>query len=241
MVYIGMNRYENGKIYKVVDNGYNLCYIGSTCEKLSKRMERHRAKYKQYLKGKKLDTNVVYIFNEYGMENCKIELIENFPCENKEELGNREGYYIENLKCVNKRVEGRSKQEYYLPRKDYFNECARNYHEEHKEEISERKKKYYEERKEEITEKKREQYKENKDKIKEQYKQNREVILERTRGYYQREPILCKCGKTVCKSGLRRHERSITHQHYLTSSTEETEHINNTKQFELHKLKPLIP
>ena len=47
-----MNRYENGKIYKIVDVGYNKMYIGSTCESLSKRMERHRASYKHYLKGK---------------------------------------------------------------------------------------------------------------------------------------------------------------------------------------------
>ena len=44
-----MNRYENGKIYKIVDVGYNKCYIGSTCESLSKRMERHRKQYKEYI------------------------------------------------------------------------------------------------------------------------------------------------------------------------------------------------
>ena len=48
MVNIGMNRYENGKIYKITDVGYNKCYIGSTCENLSKRMERHRKQYKEY-------------------------------------------------------------------------------------------------------------------------------------------------------------------------------------------------
>ena len=37
MVNIGMNRYENGKIYKITDVGYNKCYIGSTCESLSKK------------------------------------------------------------------------------------------------------------------------------------------------------------------------------------------------------------
>ena len=32
---------------------FNLCYIGSTCAKLSKRMERHGADYKIYVGGKK--------------------------------------------------------------------------------------------------------------------------------------------------------------------------------------------
>ena len=30
------NKYQNSKIYKIVDVGYNKCYIGSTVEELSK-------------------------------------------------------------------------------------------------------------------------------------------------------------------------------------------------------------
>ena len=41
MINRDMNRYEHGKIYKIVDNGYNKCYVGSTCESLSQRMARH--------------------------------------------------------------------------------------------------------------------------------------------------------------------------------------------------------
>jgi len=37
-----MNRYEKGQIYKVVDIGYNMCYIGSTCQSLSKRFYKHK-------------------------------------------------------------------------------------------------------------------------------------------------------------------------------------------------------
>ena len=54
--------------------GLNLCYIGSTCPKLSKRMERHGADYKIYVGGKKHFTTVRKIFNEYGNENCKLDL-----------------------------------------------------------------------------------------------------------------------------------------------------------------------
>ena len=42
MVGSGMNRYENGKIYKITDFGFNKMYIGSTTESLKKRLERHR-------------------------------------------------------------------------------------------------------------------------------------------------------------------------------------------------------
>ena len=43
----------HGNIYKIVVVGYNLCYLGSTREKSSKIMERHRADYKIYVDGKK--------------------------------------------------------------------------------------------------------------------------------------------------------------------------------------------
>ena len=66
----------HGNIYKIVVVGYNLCYLGSTCEKLSKRMERHRAEYKNYVDGKKhFTTSYQYQMN---MEKRKSELIENY-------------------------------------------------------------------------------------------------------------------------------------------------------------------
>ena len=77
-----MNKYENGKIYKITDVGYNKCYIGSTCENLSKRMTHHRTSYFEYGRGQKKTRDVptvVGIFAEYGLENCKIELIEDYP------------------------------------------------------------------------------------------------------------------------------------------------------------------
>ena len=105
------NKYHNGKIYKITDIAYNKCYIGSTCEELSQRMARHRAKYKHFLKGGEvLNTRSFDLFNEYGVENCKIELIQYFKCDTLQELRRREGEHIKNTECVNKRVEGRTKK-----------------------------------------------------------------------------------------------------------------------------------
>ena len=79
--------YQNSKIYKIVDNGYNLCYYGSTVQPLSKRLSGHRKEYTQYMGGKRSRPTTVYqIFDEYGIENCKIELAELFPCNIKAEL-----------------------------------------------------------------------------------------------------------------------------------------------------------
>ena len=41
-------------------------------------MERHRAGYKTYADGKKDFTTSEQVSDEYGKENCKIELIENY-------------------------------------------------------------------------------------------------------------------------------------------------------------------
>ena len=141
-----MNRYENGKIYKITDVGYNKCYIGSTCESLSKRMERHRKQYKEYIKGRmKKKTTAIDIFNEFGIENCKIELIENYPCQSKEELFKREGGHIKATECVNRQIAGRTQQEWKLDNPEQAREYyergkarARAYYHKHKEEIIEK-------------------------------------------------------------------------------------------------------
>ena len=46
------------------------------------------------------------MFEEFGLDNCKIELIENFPCNNREELHAREGYHIQQTECINKATPG---------------------------------------------------------------------------------------------------------------------------------------
>ena len=108
MVDSGMNRYSKGKIYKVVNIGYNKMYIGSTVESLSKRMERRRSKYKEYLRGDGDNTRVYWLFDEFGVENCRIELIENYPCNGREELEAQEGKHQQNNKCINKVIAGRT-------------------------------------------------------------------------------------------------------------------------------------
>ena len=72
--------------------GLNLCYIGSTCAKLSKRMERHRADYIIYLGGKKHFT--------------KLDLVANYPCHSKHALLKREGFQIQTTEGVNRCVAG---------------------------------------------------------------------------------------------------------------------------------------
>jgi hypothetical protein len=117
------NKYINGKIYKITDNAYSECYIGSTLEILSRRMASHRSGYKRFQENKPVSYTCVYdIFIKYGLENCKIELIELVPCNTLMELRQKEGYYIKNSECVNKYIPGRSRQEYAIDNKDILKE-----------------------------------------------------------------------------------------------------------------------
>ena len=126
------NTYQKGKIYKITDIGYNKCYIGSTTEELSQRMARHRRKFKGFLNGGKCSHIRSYdLFNEYGVENCKIELIEYFKCDTMQELRRREGEHIKNTDCVNKRIAGRTISEYRQDNKDKLKE----YREQNKDKI----------------------------------------------------------------------------------------------------------
>ena len=117
--HISNNKLENGRIYKITDIGYNECYIGSTVQPLSRRLANHRAKYTLYNKGQHHNVSVFRLFDKYSVENCKIELVEHYPCKDKEELQKREGYWIENTDCVNKCVAGRTRHEWHTShRKD---------------------------------------------------------------------------------------------------------------------------
>ena len=166
-----MNRYEKGKIYKIVSPDFEKCYIGSTTEPLSKRMERHRKLYKTYLETGNVDTRVRLIFDEYGIENCKILLIQNYPCESKEELLRKEGEYIQAMQCVNKCVAGRTPAEYKELYKDYFKQKRQEYYDKNKEYILNRNSEYKQQHKEQIDQRRHEYYEQNKQQINEENKQ----------------------------------------------------------------------
>ena len=226
-----MSKYQNGKIYKIVDVGYNKCYIGSTCEELSQRMARHRNRYTAYKSGKKGKTTCFNIFEEYGVENCKIELVEYCSCDTKEELRRKEGEYIKNTDCVNKIIAGRTVKQYREDNKDIISKNAKIYKEEHKERLiqyrkdnaeyfNQKKREQYIANKESINERHRQHYLENKESIsskhKEHYQQNKERVLAN-----QAQKIECPCGSIHRKGDKAKHEKSQKHQNYLKGLEEE--------------------
>ena len=79
--------YKNGKIYRVVCSETGRQYIGSTCSTLVKRLSNH--------KRKKNDCSC----KEFILP--KIFLIEDFPCDRREQLLSRERFFMESMDCVN--------------------------------------------------------------------------------------------------------------------------------------------
>jgi hypothetical protein len=148
-----MPDYNEGKIYKIIaeTNEDFLPYIGSSTQKLSKRMSQHRDNYKLFLEGKdRIRSKACDLFQKFGVKNCRIVLIENFPCKTIEELTSRERYWYDNIKNCNYQKTQRTIEEIV--------EYSKIYHNEHKEQISEKKKIHYQANKEEILKKHKEKF-----------------------------------------------------------------------------------
>ena len=93
-----------GKIYKLICE--DLTYYGSTTKKyLSSRLSHHKYCWKN---NSGLFTSKLL----FDKGEVKIYLVEEFECENKKELHERERYYIENYECVNKYIPTRTQKEY---------------------------------------------------------------------------------------------------------------------------------
>ena len=92
-----MSKYLQGKIYKLTSIHTDEIYIGSTCQRyLSNRLRCHRYDYINKLK------NNISSGNLFKLGDVKIELIENYPCNSREELCMREQYWLNTLpNCVN--------------------------------------------------------------------------------------------------------------------------------------------
>ena len=150
-----MVNYQNGKIYKLVCNTTGLVYFGSTCEPtLARRLHQHKNSYMCVNVKVKCTSTKVLENDNYG-----IFLVENYPCNNKDELRMRERFYIENNECVNKCIPIRFKEEKPLLDKGHYErnkteriENMKIYYMEHKQEIDEYQTAYREANKEKLRE-----------------------------------------------------------------------------------------
>lgn len=188
-----MVNYQNGKIYKLVNNVDDEIYIGSTCNPLSKRKSEH----KKNSKLEKCQNRPIYKhLIKIGWENVEIILIETYSCENKDELHKRERYWIDELKpSLNKVLPGRTEKEW---------------RDDNRTELLVKKREYYKNNIEVIRVKDKKRYEKNREEISEKYAINRDRISEKGK-----IKITCDCGSIVRKDTKARHQKTQRHKDYL--------------------------
>ena len=195
--------YKNAKIYTVRSHQTDLVYVGSTCSPLHKRLSQHKKASQSSLK------TTVQAILRFG--DAYIELHEEFPCDNVEQLRKREGEVIRSINCVNKRIEGRTKEEwnkqYYLQNRQQLNAVAKQWAEDNKEHVQELNRQSYEKNKDKVLERSKVHYEKNKEKR----------IAQQTKRYEQKKDeinkkvmcMVCQC--LVSKPHMLRHHQTPKH------------------------------
>jgi len=209
-----MPNYTDAKIYTIRSRSdENLIYVGSTTQKLTQRLAKHRSDCKMGRCYSLYD----YIINDDWCD-WYIELYEAYPCNSKEELFKKEGEIIRQIATINKRIAGRTKREYYEDNVENLKEKHKEYREGNAEKLKEYKKEHYENNKDKIKENSKKYRENNAEKLKEKRKNyrenNAEKLKEIDKKYYEKikeimkEKVCCDiCGAFIRKDGLTAHQK----------------------------------
>jgi hypothetical protein len=200
-----MPDYSKSVIYRL--DCLDLVYVGSTTQGLAVRKAEHHKRFKS---GTLIEKS--YLLYDLAEKNelslskdITIELIEECPCDNRDQLKAIEGKWIRQFKkdygdkCVNKQIAGRSKKQYQIDNEERLKEYRKKYGEINREQILEKKKKYYQENKETFAIKGKEYKLKNSDKIKKN----------------KSEKIVCECGCLIARNHLARHKKTKKHLEML--------------------------
>lgn len=132
-----------GYIYKISSPNLDKFYIGSTTQTLNKRFNNHKNKFKRFKQQKETKYSLFDLFELDNINNFKIE--ELVIVNDIIDLRRTEGEFIKmERNCVNKKIDGRTKQEYYMDNKEKINKYNNEYKQTHKEEIKEQQSTYFE-------------------------------------------------------------------------------------------------
>lgn len=90
--------YKKSKTFKLICNVTNLQFIGGCCEPLSSKKSHYLHEFRSKKNKQILNSPIRKVLEN---DNCSIILIENFPCDSKEELDARVYFHITQNICVN--------------------------------------------------------------------------------------------------------------------------------------------
>src|SRR5690349_9306869 len=133
-----MVNYQNSKIYKLWSDESDCLYIGSTTQPLHRRLSEHMSDMKS---GRRCTSTKM---REHS--NIRIELVEKFPCDSKEDLVAREGHYIRVNRdsVLNKYIAGRTDKEYETDNREKIIKQKKEYYVDNRESIRNQRKDYRE-------------------------------------------------------------------------------------------------
>ena len=210
--------YKTGRIYKIIHNQSNFCYVGSTFNQVRHRWQKHKDSHK-YCKHK---CSISKYFDKYGIKNFKCILIKEYSVVDRKHLRAIEQIWINKLNSINK---NNSIPFLWMDKKQLY------YRVNNKKKISERGKLYRERNRDKIRKKKSEYRKKNGkklcDKSKKYYQKNKERVRERGYIYrrknkdkikkYKSEKIKCECGQIIARNSKYRHVKTQKHIKKLQS------------------------
>lgn len=174
-----------GNVYKIITNQSNECYIGSTTNELRYRFRDHKTHYEQWKRGDIKKTSCSYdLFEQYGLENCKIMLIKKYEVSDRKHLLAYEQLWINKLNPINKRSIINIPR--FTQKFKYKQEIQKNpnYNKDHYERY----------------------LKNNPEQRKKKYEKNKEKMLEK-----RKERIECECGLKIQRGDIAKHKKTKNH------------------------------
>ena len=181
-----------GYIYKIICNLDNsFCYIGSTFSTLNKRFEEHKRVYKN----KYGEISIHKYFDQYGIDNFKIELIKSYNVIRTHQKDHKHLCVYETL-WINKTKNCVNKQAPFNPLRK---EKVKQHYEKNKEEIAEYKNNIMKKIKNKLLEKNK-KYRDN----------HKKEISEKAKQKFN-----CDCGGKYTLSGRAKHFKTIKHIKFL--------------------------
>ena len=179
--------FSKGKIYKITNDYNDDVYVGSTCDTLVKRFSKHKCDMNNSVK---MNSPLYKLMREIGIDRFAIYLIEEYPCDTKYELRQREGHHIRQIGTLNIYIAGRDDKEHYEDNRENKLKYQREYYNKNTTKVLDYHKDYYQN---------------NKEKIYDNYKKKIE------------EKLKCECGRQVSLYCLAKHKTTKIHLERMKS------------------------
>ena len=228
MAVIQNNKYNNSMVYTIRSPHTDNFYIGSTTQKLCKRFANHKSCHNSYVNN---TGNYITSFKIIELGDSYIELLEDINCDTKTQLEMREGELIRIHKdlCINKRIEGRTSEQYRQDnvdkRKQYdidnvnmIKQQRYQYRQDNADKIKQQQKQYDVDNADKIKQRRKQYKHDNADQIKQQQKQynidNADKIKQRRKQYKLDNADKIKQSRKQCYQNTKIPKISISKEDY---------------------------